>query len=119
MTLGRERIDPQLVRQGADSNPWIHPLFPQQLAPGISPVNDADLAFRIAEGAFMGLPALAAPELATPLVGVAAESHRRLSLSYARMNGGMPWTRTTLPFQGAHCLANRSGPLVRLTFQIG
>ena len=31
----------------------------------------------------------------------------------------MPWTRTTLPFQGAHCLANRSGPLVRLTFQIG
>src|SRR5580765_5476071 len=35
------------------------------------------------------------------------------------MNGGMPWTRTTLPVQGAHCLANRSGPLVRLTFQIG
>jgi len=32
---------------------------------------------------------------------------------------GMPWTRTTLPFQGAHCLANRSGPLVRLTFQTG
>src|SRR3989442_2280044 len=25
------------------------------------------------------------------------------------MNGGMPWTRTTLPVQGAHCLANRSG----------
>jgi hypothetical protein len=23
------------------------------------------------------------------------------------------------PFSGAHCLANRSGPLVRLTFQIG
>ena len=21
--------------------------------------------------------------------------------------GGMPWTRTTLPFQGTHCLANR------------
>src|SRR2546429_3316212 len=35
------------------------------------------------------------------------------------MNGGMPWTRTALPFQGAHCLANRSGSLVRLTFQIG
>src|SRR4029077_814603 len=35
------------------------------------------------------------------------------------MGGGMPWTRTTLPFQGAHCLANRSGSLVRLTFQIG
>src|SRR6266480_1687369 len=34
------------------------------------------------------------------------------------MNGGMPWTRTTLPFQGAHCLANRSGSLVRLTLQI-
>src|SRR5882672_6477232 len=35
------------------------------------------------------------------------------------MNGGMPWTRTTLPVRGAHCLANRSGTLVRLTFQIG
>ena len=34
-------------------------------------------------------------------------------------SGGMPWTRTTPPFQGAHCLANRSGSLVRLTFQIG
>ncbi len=33
--------------------------------------------------------------------------------------GGMPWTRTTLPIPGAHCLANRPGPLVRLTFQIG
>lgn len=32
---------------------------------------------------------------------------------------GMPWTRTTLPSQGAHCLANRSGSLVRLTFQNG
>ena len=31
----------------------------------------------------------------------------------------MPWTRTTLPFPGAHCLANRPGPLVRLTFQFG
>src|SRR5438046_5239934 len=34
-------------------------------------------------------------------------------------DGGMPWTCTTLPFQGAHCLANKSGSLVRLTFQIG
>src|ERR1043166_1381060 len=33
--------------------------------------------------------------------------------------GGMPWTRTTLSFQRAHCLANRPGTLVRLTFQIG
>lgn len=32
--------------------------------------------------------------------------------------GGMPWTRTTLPVWGAHCLANRSGALVRLTFQM-
>ncbi len=31
-------------------------------------------------------------------------------------SGGMPWTRTTLPVRGAHCLANRSGTLVRLTF---
>src|SRR2546428_6965667 len=35
-----------------------------------------------------------------------------------RAHGGMPWTRTTLPVRGAHCLANRSGPLVRLTFQV-
>ena len=34
-------------------------------------------------------------------------------------SGGMPWTRTTLSFQRAHCLANRSGSLVRLTFQNG
>ena len=34
-------------------------------------------------------------------------------------NGGMPWTCTTHPFPGAHCLANRPGPLVRLTFPIG
>jgi hypothetical protein len=26
-------------------------------------------------------------------------------LSYARINEGMPWSRTTLPFPGAHCLA--------------
>jgi hypothetical protein len=31
----------------------------------------------------------------------------------------MPWIRTTPPFPGAHCLANRPGPLVRLTFQNG
>ena len=32
-------------------------------------------------------------------------------------NGGMPWTCTTLPgFRGAHCLADRPGALVRLTF---
>src|SRR5207244_8229163 len=59
-----------------------------------------------------------APEPGTNLVRCGVYG-RRLSLSYARMNGGMPWTRTTLPFRGAHCLANRSGSLVRLTFQIG
>jgi hypothetical protein len=32
-------------------------------------------------------------------------------------NGGMPWTCATLPFQGAHCLANRPGSLDRLTFR--
>ena len=37
-------------------------------------------------------------------------------LGYAS-NGGMPWTCTTLPgFRGAHCLADRPGALVRLTF---
>ena len=37
-------------------------------------------------------------------------------LGYAS-NGGMPWTCTTLPgCRGAHCLADRPGALVRLTF---
>ena len=36
---------------------------------------------------------------------------RLLTLSYMRENGGMPWTCTALLFPGAHCLANRPGPL--------
>jgi len=74
MTLGREGIDTQLVRQGAYSNLWIPPLLPQQRAPHISPVNDANLIFRVAEGPLIGLPALAARELPAPLVRVAGYS---------------------------------------------
>jgi hypothetical protein len=31
---------------------------------------------------------------------------------------GMPWTRTTRSLRGAHCLANKPGPLGRLTFHM-
>src|SRR5258706_4351824 len=41
------------------------------------------------------------------------------AISYQLDNGGMPWACATLPFRGAHCLANRPGSLDRLTFQSG
>ena len=47
-------------------------------------------------------------------------ARRSLELLRARgcsPDGGMTWTCTTLPgFRGAHCLADRPGALVRLTF---
>src|SRR6266550_1753140 len=39
-----------------------------------------------------------------------ARRNRRLSLSYARMNGGMPWTRTTLSLSGSPLFSKQVRP---------